>query len=67
MERIEVIGLNMADIQGLGRRKGLTHMWRGIAYGADLLPKTRLEVVVKDEEVEKVVGAPYEFYLHFDV
>ena len=48
MERIEVIGLNMAEIQGLGRRKGLTHMWRGIAYGADLLPKTRLEVVVKD-------------------
>ena len=53
MERIEVIGLNMADIQGLGRRKGLTHMWRGIAYGADLLPKTRLEACLSNSFVEE--------------
>jgi len=57
LERAGVIGINMVEVQGRGRQKGLVRMWRGVAQGVDLLPKTKVEVVVNDDEVEKVVQA----------
>ena len=57
LERAGVIGMNMVEVQGRGRQKGLVRMWRGVAQGVDLLPKMKVEVVVNDEEVEMVVQA----------
>ena len=57
LEREGVIGMNMVEVQGRGRQKGLVRMWRGVAQGVDLLPKTKVELVVNDDEVEKVVQA----------
>jgi len=50
------IGLNVVQVQGRGRQKGLVHEGRGgISVRVDLLPKTKLEMVVKDEDAERVV------------
>lgn len=57
LERVGITGLHITEVQGRGRQRGLTHMWRGIAYGVDMLPKTKLDTVVNDEDMEKVVEA----------
>jgi len=57
LERAGVIGMNMVEVQGRGRQKGLVRMWRGVAQGVDMLPKMKVEVVVNDEDMEKVVQA----------
>jgi len=57
LERAGVIGMNMVEVQGRGRQKGLVRMWRGVAQGVDMLPKMKVEVVVNDEDVEKVIQA----------
>jgi len=57
LERAGVIGMNMVEVQGRGRQKGLVRMWRGVAQGVDMLPKMKVEVVVNNEDVEKVIQA----------
>ena len=57
LEKVGIVGLNAVEVQVRGRQKGLVRMWRGVAQGVDLLPKTKVEVVVNDDEVEKVVQA----------
>jgi nitrogen regulatory protein P-II 1 len=53
---IGVLGLNVTNVTGRGRQKGLTHTGRGAtAYMVDMLPKVKLETVVQDSEVETVV------------
>ena len=42
-------------MKGRGRQLGVTESYRGSDYRIDLLPKTRLEIIVKDEEVDEVV------------
>lgn len=55
LESIECKGLTVVDVKGRGRQLGVTESYRGSDYRIDLLPKTRLEVIVEDNEVEKVV------------
>lgn len=57
LEKTGSPGLMITDIEGFGRQKGLTKQWRGETYKVDLLPKTRVEVVVKDEDLDKTVKA----------
>ncbi|MEO7078607.1 MAG: P-II family nitrogen regulator, partial [Rhodococcus sp. (in: high G+C Gram-positive bacteria)] len=42
-------------VQGYGRQKGHTEVYRGAEYSVDFVPKVRVEVVVDDAAVEKVV------------
>ncbi len=57
LERLGVLGLNMAPVKGRGRQRGETY-WRGTSsFPADILPKLKMDVVVADEEVEKVIDA----------
>ena len=51
---IGVLGLTVSEVQGFGRQKGHSELYRGAEYVVDFLPKIRLEVVVPDELVEKV-------------
>ncbi|MFN3535103.1 MAG: P-II family nitrogen regulator [Desulfatiglandales bacterium] len=48
-------GLSLTRIEGHGRQKGLTHQFRGRAYTIEMVPKIKLEIVVKDSEVDTIV------------
>ncbi len=52
-----VQGLTVTEVKGFGRQKGHTELYRGAEYVVDFLPKLKLEVVVADEVVEKVISA----------
>ena len=52
-----VTGLTLSEVKGMGRQKGHTELYRGAEYTVDLLPKVKLEVVVADELVGRVIEA----------
>jgi nitrogen regulatory protein PII len=52
-----VQGITVTEVKGFGRQKGHTELYRGAEYVVDFLPKVRLEVVVEDSLVERVVEA----------
>ena len=54
---IGVEGMTILEARGHGRQKGHTEFYRGREYTVDLLPKVKLELVVHDEAVEKVIQA----------
>jgi nitrogen regulatory protein P-II 1 len=52
---IGVQGLTVSEVKGFGRQKGHTELYRGAEYVVDFLPKVKLEVIVRDEQVVEVV------------
>jgi nitrogen regulatory protein P-II 1 len=50
-----VLGMTVTDVLGCGRQKGRKEVYRGVEYTLNLLPKTKIETVVKDEDVQKIV------------
>ncbi|MFM8408699.1 MAG: P-II family nitrogen regulator [Alphaproteobacteria bacterium] len=48
-------GLTVTEVKGFGRQKGHTELYRGAEYVVDFLPKVKLEIIVSDETVAKVV------------
>lgn len=50
-------GMTVFEVRGHGRQKGHTEFYRGREYTVDLLPKVKLEIVLADELVDKVVQA----------
>ena len=52
-----VTGLTVTEVKGFGRQKGHTELYRGAEYVVDFLPKVKIEVVVKTEEVDRCVEA----------
>ena len=52
-----VTGMTVSEVQGFGRQKGHTEVYRGAEYTVDLVPKVRLELLVADEDVDRVVEA----------
>jgi nitrogen regulatory protein P-II 1 len=57
VEAAGVPGLTFTEVQGYGRQRGHTEVYRGAEYAVDFVPKARVEVVVDDESVESVVEA----------
>jgi nitrogen regulatory protein P-II 1 len=55
LTEIGVSGLTVAEVKGFGRQKGHTELYRGAEYVVDFLPKVKIEVVVDDAIVAKVV------------
>ena len=49
--------MTVSEVKGRGSQKGVRESYRGSSYCIDLLPKTRVEVVVKDEGVDLIVDA----------
>jgi len=47
--------MTVTEVKGFGQQKGHTEIYRGTEYVIDFLPKVKIEVVVRDEDVEKVV------------
>ncbi len=54
---IGVSGLTVTEVKGFGRQKGHTELYRGAEYVVDFLPKVKVEVVVKDGEVERCIDS----------
>ncbi len=48
-------GMTVTEVKGFGRQKGHTELYRGAEYVVDFLPKIKIEVVVSDDLVDKVV------------
>jgi nitrogen regulatory protein P-II 1 len=57
LEQIGVLGMTVSEVQGYGRQKGHTEVYRGAEYSVDFVPKVRVEVVADDTNAEKVVDA----------
>src|SRR4030081_1816271 len=55
LEEAGVLGMTVSEVQGYGRQKGHTEAYRGAEYSVDFVPKVRVEVVVDDASVDKVV------------
>ena len=55
LETLGVLGLTISEVRGYGRQKGHTEVYRGAEYTVDLVPKIRVEVLVDDLDVDKVV------------
>ena len=52
-----VQGITVTEVKGFGRQKGHTELYRGAEYVVDFLPKVKVEVVVKDDDVDRCVDA----------
>jgi nitrogen regulatory protein P-II 1 len=57
LHEVGIQGITVTEIKGFGRQKGHTELYRGAEYVVDFLPKIRLDVVVSDDMVDKVVEA----------
>ena len=57
LEAAGVRGLSCEGVRGYGRQMGRTDLYRGSTYAVNLLPKMRIEVVVRDEDLETAVEA----------
>jgi nitrogen regulatory protein P-II 1 len=57
LEQLGVLGMTVSEVQGYGRQKGHTEVYRGAEYSVDFVAKLKIEVVVDDAVVEKVLDA----------
>ena len=57
LSEVGVTGLTITDVKGFGRQKGHTELYRGSEYVVDFLPKTKIELAVSDNTVDKVIQA----------
>jgi nitrogen regulatory protein P-II 1 len=57
LEQIGVLGMTVSEVQGYGRQKGHTEVYRGAEYSVDFVPKVRVEVLVDDVAADKTVEA----------
>jgi nitrogen regulatory protein P-II 1 len=54
---VGVSGLTVTEVKGFGRQKGHTELYRGAEYVVDFLPKVKVEVVVRESDVERCLEA----------
>ena len=57
LAEVGVTGLTVTEVKGFGRQKGHTELYRGAEYVVDFLPKVKVELVVRDADVERCIEA----------
>ena len=63
LEKAGCSGLMISEISGHGKQKGVVQQWRGEKYKVDLIPKIKLEVMIKDSElgiIKKTIMKTYQ-------
>ena len=55
LEQTGILGMTVSEVQGYGRQKGHTEVYRGAEYSVDFVPKVRVEVLVDDIDANSVV------------
>jgi nitrogen regulatory protein P-II 1 len=57
LEALDVRGMTVSEVQGFGRQRGHTEVYRGAEYKVDFVPKVRVEVLTDDADAARVVDA----------
>jgi nitrogen regulatory protein P-II 1 len=57
LNEIGIQGITVSEVKGFGRQKGHTELYRGAEYVVDFIPKIKLEIIVADDMLSKVVEA----------
>jgi nitrogen regulatory protein P-II 1 len=57
LHALGVAGMTVSEVQGYGRQKGHTEVYRGAEYTVEFLPKIRIEILTDEIDVDKVVDA----------
>jgi nitrogen regulatory protein PII len=57
LSEIGISGMTVTEVKGFGRQRGHTELYRGAEYVVDFVPKTRIEVGVRDDLVDQVIEA----------
>ncbi len=57
LSEVGITGMTATEVKGFGRQKGHTELYRGAEYVVDFLPKVKLEVVIKSDQVEACIEA----------
>jgi len=57
LNEVGVAGMTVTEVKGFGRQRGHTELYRGAEYVVDFVPKTRVEVAVRDDLVDQVTEA----------
>jgi nitrogen regulatory protein P-II 1 len=57
VESVGVLGLTVTEVQGYGRQRGHTEVYRGAEYAVEFVPKVRVEVLVDEQFADRVVEA----------
>ncbi|WP_372881308.1 P-II family nitrogen regulator [Psychromonas sp.] len=52
-----IAGVTVSEVKGFGRQKGHTELYRGAEYQVDFLPKVKLEIAIKADDVDRLVEA----------
>lgn len=55
LKEIGAAGMTVSEVQGFGRQSGHTETYRGTEYRVDFVPKAKIEIVVNDDDVDRVV------------
>ncbi len=55
LSEIGITGMTVTEVKGFGRQKGHTELYRGAEYVVDFLPKIKMELVIREEQVEQCV------------
>jgi nitrogen regulatory protein P-II 1 len=57
LNELGIVGMTTSEVRGCGRQRGYVERYRGMEYQVRLLPKMKLELIVRDDQVEDVVQA----------
>ena len=57
LAKLNIAGMTVTEVKGFGRQKGHTELYRGAEYVIDFLPKIKLDIIVSDKMVKKVIKA----------
>ena len=57
LQEVGVQGMSVTEVKGFGRQKGHTEIYRGSEYTVDFLPKTKIEMIVRDDQVTPAMEA----------
>ncbi|MFA5363481.1 MAG: P-II family nitrogen regulator [Candidatus Omnitrophota bacterium] len=60
LEKVKFTGLTITQVDGHGKEKGTTQKFQGRVYKVGLLPKTKLEIIASDEQVDSILKAMVE-------
>ncbi len=55
LNELGVKGMTVSEVKGFGRQKGHTELYRGAEYKVDFLPKTKVEIIVTNEQLEEAI------------
>ena len=55
LERVDVHGLTVTEVRGFGRQKGHVEQYRGVEYKAEFQPKLKLEILIRDDQVDECI------------